>query len=82
MKVSVGDLFCSIDNDAAGDNRTVYDSIIFDEEEDDRRIGLHSVSDGCSLASDNCHTDSTIVEMPLQSINVPGYVGIQCKLQQ
>ena len=82
MKVSVGDLFCSIDNDAAGDNRTVYDSIIIDEEEDDRQIGLHSVSAGCSLASDNCHTDSTIVEMPLQSINVPGYVDIQCKLQQ
>ena len=31
MRASVGDLFGAIDNDAAGDNRTVYDSIIFDE---------------------------------------------------
>ena len=82
MKASVGDLFGSKDDDAAGDNHIVSDTIVFDVEEDDRRIGLHSVSDGCSLASDDCHTDSTIVEMPLQSINVPGYEGIQCKLQQ
>ena len=70
-------LFGSGDDVIAGDNITVYDSIVLDEEE----VNSYSIPDGfCSRASDGCHTDCSTVETPLQSVS--GYVGIQYKPQQ
>lgn len=62
----------------AGDNITWYDSIVFDGEEVGSRTNL-SVSDGL-MASDDCHTDCTAVEAPLQSFS--GYVGVQYRPPQ
>ena len=61
-----------------GDNITQYDSIAFDEEEAGSRTNV-SVSDGL-WASDDCHTDCTAVEAPLQGFS--GYIDVQYRPQQ
>ena len=81
INLGVSALFGSRDEDIAGDNCTVYDSIVLDEEEDDIGTGLSTPKGLLSIASEDCCTDGTIVEIPYPLQSVSDYISIQCKPQ-